>query len=209
MDVPFPTDQVTLRFTELNVTKGICWKLRRQAHSPVARSRSFPRHDQHALMTSHYSPGNEKRLAEIMAHEVAHYYWHHQAIWINEGMAETLTSYIENERVDTPIALSNPPCSTYRSIIELEIDAPKKSEFSKYLDATTAWDNHCSWTCATSLEIKSLYNQSADYTKREPRHTSNQSNLRSQTQVKRERSSTSTTTEMPTHRASSHPTSSQ
>ena len=132
MDVPFPTDIVTLRFTESNVLKGYAGSFAPDTFSG-GQVQILPRHDQHAFMTSHYSPGNEKRLAEIMAHEVAHYYWHHQAIWINEGMAETLTSYIENERVDTPIALSNPPCSTYRSIIELEIDAPKKSEFSKYL----------------------------------------------------------------------------
>ena len=132
MDVPFPTDQVTLRFTELNVPKGYAGTFGADTFSG-GQVQILPTYDQHTRMTTHYSPGNEKHLAEIIAHEVAHYYWHHQANWINEGMADTLSSYIENDRVNTPIALSKPPCSTYRSIIELEIDSPKPSEFSKFL----------------------------------------------------------------------------
>ena len=117
MGVPFPTDQVTLRFTGLNVTSGY------DGSFNSGRVQILPTFDQR---------GNEKHLAEIIAHEVAHYYWHHHANWIDEGMAETLAGHIENDRVGTPIALSNPPCSLYQSIVELEIDRPKRSEFSKF-----------------------------------------------------------------------------
>ena len=133
MGVPFPTDQVTLRFTELNVPKGYVGSNMPGTFSG-GQVQILPTYDQHALMTTHYSPGNEKRLAEIIAHEVAHYYWRrHHLDWIKEGMAETLAAYIENDRVGTPIAPSKPPCSMYQSIIELEIDPPQKSEPSKFL----------------------------------------------------------------------------
>ena len=127
MGIPFPTDQVTLRFTELNVQRDSDGSFSSGTFSG-GQVQILPTYDQHALVTTHYSPGNEKRLAEIIAHEVAHYYWHHHANWINEGMAETLMSYIENDRVGTPIALSEPPCSIYQSIIELEIDPPRQSD---------------------------------------------------------------------------------
>ena len=110
MGVPFPTDQVTLRFTKRNVEKGYDGSFNPSPFA-IGRIQILPTHDQHALVTTHYSPGNEKRLAEIIAHEVAHYYWHHHVSWINEGMAETLEAYIENDRVGTPIASSRPPCS--------------------------------------------------------------------------------------------------
>ena len=141
MGIPFPTDQVTLRFTELNVPRGYAGSFNPGTFSG-GQVQILPTHDQHALVTTHYSPGNEKRLAEIIAHEVAHYYWHHHAAWIDEGMAETLEAYIENDRVGTPIALSRPPCSIYQSIIQLEIDSPRKSEHSKYL---------CNYTMGQSL----------------------------------------------------------
>ena len=97
MGVPFPTDQVTLRFTELNVTKGYSGSFMPGTFSG-GQVQILPIYDR-------FAPSNEKRLAEIIAHEVAHYYWHHHANWIDEGMAEILTAYIENDRVATPIVL--------------------------------------------------------------------------------------------------------
>ena len=135
MEIPFPTNQVTLGFTKLNVSKGYGGSFSSGTPSS-GQIHILPKYDQHALMTTHYSPGNEKRSAEVIAHEVAHYYWHHHIDWINEGMAETLTLYIEHDRVGTPIASSKPPiifCAIYRSIIELEIDPPKKSDTSKFI----------------------------------------------------------------------------
>ena len=131
MNIPFPTDQVTLQFTKKNVEEGYAGSF--TPSFPVGTVQILPKYDQHALVTTHYSPGNEKHLAEIIAHEVAHYYWHDRVNWINEGMAEILTSYIENDRVGTPLALYHPPCSEYQSIIELEIDSPRPSEVWKFL----------------------------------------------------------------------------
>ena len=131
MAIPFPTDQVTLQFTKSNVPKGYDGSFTAGTFSG-GQVQILPTHDQHALMTTHYSTGNELRLAEIIAHEIAHYYWHHHTDWINEGMANTLESYSENARVGTAIPLSGTPCTAYKSIIELENASPKQSEFSKY-----------------------------------------------------------------------------
>ena len=132
MGIPFPTDQVTLRFTKLNVPKNYAGSFTSGTFSG-GQVQILPTYDQHPLVTTHYSPGNEKRLAEIITHEVAHYYWHHHAAWINEGMAEIIEAYIENDRVGIPIASSKPRCTIYQSIIELEIDSPTVSKISKYL----------------------------------------------------------------------------
>ena len=142
MDVPFPTDLVTLEFTKGSDSghefrdgqfKGDGWSGNIQVK---------PIHDQHALVTTNYSPGNEKRLAKIIAHEVAHYYWHDHIRWINEGMADTLASYIENDRVGDPIALSKPECRWYPGIIFLENDSPPQTEYAKFL---------CNYTLGQSL----------------------------------------------------------
>ena len=134
MDIPFPTDQVVLRFTSQNVTLGYAGSYMPPGYLG-GMAQILPTYDQH-------SPGNEKRLAEIIAHEVSHYYWHHHRSWVDEGMAETMESYIENGRVGTPIALSRPACSAYQSIIELEIESPTRSEHSKFI---------CNYTMGKSL----------------------------------------------------------
>ena len=140
MNIPFPTDQVTLQFTKLNVTEGYRGSF--MPSFPGGTVQILPRYDQHALVTTHYSPGNEKELAEIIAHEVAHYYWHHHASWIDEGMAETLESHIENDRVGTPVALSGPECRWYPAIIFLENHSPPLTEYAKFL---------CNYTLGQSL----------------------------------------------------------
>ena len=142
MDVPFPTDQVTLEFTKGKDSghefrdgqfKGDDWSGKVQVN---------PMHDQHALVTTNYSPGNEKRLAEVIAHEVAHYYWNHHITWIDEGMAETLMSYIENDRVGGPIALSSPECRWYPGLFFLENDSTLRREYDKF---------QCNYTLGQSL----------------------------------------------------------
>ena len=57
---------------------------------------------------------------DIIAHEVAHYYWGGNADWVDEGMAEFMVSAIENRRDRNPIVASNNPCSLAKSIAELE-----------------------------------------------------------------------------------------
>ena len=141
MDVPFPTDQVTLRFTKRNVPNGYAGSFMAGTFSG-GQVNILPRYDQDARMTTNYSSGNEKRLAEIIAHEVAHYYWHHHIDWIDEGMAETLTAYIENERTGTPISLYDRHSSAYQSIIDLEIDGPGTNQ---------AWKHLCNYTMGQSL----------------------------------------------------------
>lgn len=59
-------------------------------------------------------------LAEIIAHEVAHYYWTDERIWLHEGAAEFLALYSESERTGDPIRAQRQRCSEASSIRQLE-----------------------------------------------------------------------------------------
>ena len=77
-----------------------------------------PKHD---VDDSGYAP-------RLIAHEVAHYYWTDNAVWINEGMAELMEAAIENRRIGTPLNVARPPCPFVRSMAALEALAPEKGE---------------------------------------------------------------------------------
>lgn len=59
-------------------------------------------------------------LAEIIAHEVAHYYWTDERIWLHEGAAEFLALYSESRRTGTTIRAQRQRCSQASSISQLE-----------------------------------------------------------------------------------------
>ena len=59
MNIPFPTDQVTFRFTKSNVQEGYAGSFTPGTFSG-GQVQILPRYDQNALVTTHYSPGNEK-----------------------------------------------------------------------------------------------------------------------------------------------------
>ncbi len=62
----------------------------------------------------------------VIAHEVAHYYWHGSSRnWIDEGAAELLASISEHSRIETPIEPTNNPCASVKSIAELEALKPE------------------------------------------------------------------------------------
>ena len=63
-----------------------------------------------------------------IAHEVAHYYWSGNTDWIDEGLAEFMTSAMESERTGKPIGVLSGPCPSVRSIVALEALAPDADE---------------------------------------------------------------------------------
>ena len=63
-----------------------------------------------------------------VAHEVAHYYWSGNADWIDEGLAELMTSAMESARTGKPIRVLSEPCPYVRSIAELEALAADANE---------------------------------------------------------------------------------
>ena len=59
-------------------------------------------------------------LAAIIAHEVAHYYWTDERVWLHEGAADFLALYSENRRTGAPIQPENQRCAQVSNIRQLE-----------------------------------------------------------------------------------------
>ena len=59
-------------------------------------------------------------LAAIIAHEVAHYYWTDERVWLHEGAAEFLALYSESRRTGDPIRAQWQRCSQVSNIRQLE-----------------------------------------------------------------------------------------
>ena len=60
------------------------------------------------------------RNPNIVAHEVAHYYWSGNADWIDEGAADLVAAIVDGEWAGRTIAVTNPPCGHVDNIVELE-----------------------------------------------------------------------------------------
>ena len=55
----------------------------------------------------------------LIAHEVAHYYWSGNSVWVDEGAAEFMASIVAEVRTRHSIAAANPPlpvCSQHRGV---------------------------------------------------------------------------------------------
>lgn len=64
----------------------------------------------------------------IIAHEVAHYYWNHNADWVDEGAAELIASASEYARVGRALEAINYPCGYAPNIAALEaLNAQRES----------------------------------------------------------------------------------
>ena len=57
---------------------------------------------------------------QLMAHEVAHYYWSGNPNWLDEGLAELLAAISENERTGTVVAIDYTYCPDTDNIALLE-----------------------------------------------------------------------------------------
>lgn len=67
-----------------------------------------------------FSSAQYSALGTIIAHEVAHYYWADERIWLDEGAADFLARYSENRRTGVPIRAQNRRCYQVSNISQLE-----------------------------------------------------------------------------------------
>ena len=73
----------------------------------------LPEYDAAASDDADYAP-------QLMAHEVAHYYWSGNPNWLDEGLAELLAAISENERTGTKVAIDHTYCPDADNIALLE-----------------------------------------------------------------------------------------
>ena len=122
MDTSFPTGYVGWLFAEQAV-EGFA------GANYGTHIASAPTVDVYHAHESGYSTGHH------IAHEVAHYYWRAQEIWLHEGMADFMGTISENSRTGKPVEAKQSPCGYARSIAELKALGVTREEgiYSPYL----------------------------------------------------------------------------
>lgn len=60
------------------------------------------------------------QAGHVIAHEVAHYYWHGGEDWLDEGAAEFTATLVEHLRLGHPLAAVNYPCASDHTVRYLE-----------------------------------------------------------------------------------------
>ena len=73
---------------------------------------------------------DNERLTDILAHEVAHYYWSGNQEWIDEGMSDLIENYHSWQTTGVPMTASRYPCPHFSNIQQLEKTKPRKGEDS-------------------------------------------------------------------------------
>ena len=113
MATPFPTNSVVVLITQ-------------RSDASVAGT-NF---NSHILISSNYDAPPSSRTGSqfprIIAHEVAHHYWHSNEDWIDEGVSELMASialFIQDGRA---IDATNPPCFHADNINQLAAIAPDR-----------------------------------------------------------------------------------
>ena len=113
---------------------------------------------------------------DIIAHEVAHYYWRGHTDWIDESIAAFMTSTVENRRTGRPIGVTSDPCAYARSITELKTlfpDTDTDSDFGcgyslgqrLFVDMYRAIGEDAIWQGLRELYVNSLVEDDVDYLK--------------------------------------------
>ena len=106
MGTPFPTNYIAALFAEEAVLEG-------------AAGVNF---GTHMTMLPEFDVDDGSQLANILpsltAHEVAHYYWRGNEIWIDEGGATFIEFPIENARTGRGLIADRYPCAYVSSIAE-------------------------------------------------------------------------------------------
>ena len=111
---PFPTRYVALLFED--AVPGNFGGTNSGAHMII-----LPEHDID-------DGSHESSLAgHVIAHEVAHYYWHGGEAWLDEGAAEFTATLVEHLRKGRPLETVNYPCDTVHNIRYLETVAIPES----------------------------------------------------------------------------------
>lgn len=113
MDAPFPSKFVAVLFEDAVTSTAAGTNF--GTHIAI-----LPKYD--ADDDSHEASG----AGNIIAHEVAHYYWSGNADWVDEGAADFVASVVESARTGKPVGVTNEPCGYARDIAELEaLDAAR------------------------------------------------------------------------------------
>ena len=102
MKEPLPTDAVTVLYAD--AVRGD-----NSGENSVNAIVIIPKHD---LPDAEYAQ-------EINDHEVAHYYWGGNENWVDEGMADFMTSLFKAQQAGTRIIPRNPPCPVFRAISQM------------------------------------------------------------------------------------------
>lgn len=68
--------------------------------------------------------------ADVIAHEVAHYYWRDNPAWINEGAANFMEAVSRRARTGQPVSATDRPCAHARAIVELESLGEQQAELA-------------------------------------------------------------------------------
>ena len=129
MGQSFPTDYVALLVEEATVGDSIGTNF--QTH--MAITPEFDVDDRSSR------PGNY--TGQLIAHEVAHYYWFGLIDWIDEGAADFMAISNENRRVGQPMEVDNPPCPYYETLFHLERSNPRQG----------TWGGQCNYALGERL----------------------------------------------------------
>ena len=127
----------------------------------------------HITIRPKYDVDDDSVAPDIIAHEVAHYYWRGNAAWIDESIAAFMTSTVENRRTGRPIGVRSDPCAYARSITELRTlfpDTDTDSDFGcgyslgqrLFVDMYRAIGEDAIWQGLGELYIESLVDDDAD-----------------------------------------------
>ena len=116
--------------------------------------------------------------ADVIAHEVAHYYWHFNTWWIDEGMANLMEMVIESERTGSPVRARTALCEIAENIMSLEALAsiPGEPAFScnyslgerLFLDLLQNLGKDAFWEGARKLYEASLLHADSNYQSARP-----------------------------------------
>ena len=131
MNQSFPTDYVALLVEEATLDDSIGTNF--QTH--MAITPEFDVDDRSSR------PGNY--TGQLIAHEVAHYYWFGLIDWIDEGAADFMAIVSENRRVGRPMEVDNSPCPYYETLFHLERSNPRPG----------TWGGQCNYSLGERLYL--------------------------------------------------------
>lgn len=107
MAVPLPTGAIIVHFSDRNAPSSPAVNL--STHIAVR-----PVYDTSA------ETAVRQGLHQLIAHEIAHYYWTANPVWLDEGIAQVISYAAEQDRTGHPVAAITPPCPEIAHLSALE-----------------------------------------------------------------------------------------
>ncbi len=114
MGVPFPSSQITLLFEET-----------------IPQDYVGVHVGNFIAILPHYEQ-DESELAQVIAHEVAHYYWRNGHSWLDEGAADFIATYDQHALLARNLEPSSEPCKADLNLQDLEREEWAGSEANFY-----------------------------------------------------------------------------